>query len=85
MNEILSGKDSRALEEILTRELGVEHEQLTPDSRFVEDHAADSLTVMELIMAVEERFNLSVPDDRWEKVRTVGDLQELLAEFLKDR
>ena len=85
MNNILSEKDSRTLEEILTRELSVKPEQLTPDSRIMEDHSADSLTVMEIIMAVEDRFGLSVPDERWEKVRTVGDLQELLAEFLKDR
>ena len=85
MNEILSEKDSCTLEEILTCELSAKPEQLTPDSRIMEDHAADSLTVMEIIMAVEDRFGLSIPDERWEKVRTVGDLQELLAEFLKDR
>lgn len=84
MNEILSEKDGRALKEILTHALGVKPEQLSEESRIVEDLSADSLTVMEIIMAMEERFNLSIPDERWEKVHTVGDLQELLADYLKD-
>jgi acyl carrier protein len=63
--------------------LGVKREQLTPDSRIMEDHSADSLTVMEIVMAVEDRFGLSIPDERWEKVRTVRDLQALLADCLK--
>jgi acyl carrier protein len=85
MNEILSEPNAHALEEILTRELGVKREQLKMESRIQEDYSADSLTVMEIDMAVEERFSLSIPDERWEKVRTIGDLYELLADFLKDR
>ena len=85
MNEILPEKDSRALEEILTHALAVKPEQLTEDARFSEDLAADSLTVIEIIMAMEERFDFSIPDERWETVRTVGDLQDLLAESLKGR
>ena len=85
MNELLSERDSRALEELLTQVLGVKPEQLTGNARIVEDLSADSLTVTEIIMGVDERFNLSIPDERWERVRTIGELQELLAEFLKDQ
>ena len=85
MNEMLSEKDRRALEEILTHALAVKPEQLTDDARIIEDLSADSLTVMEIIMAMEERFSFSIPDERWETIRTVGDLQELLAESLKGR
>lgn len=85
MNDTLSEKDARAVEDILTRELDVKREQLTHDSRIVEDFSADSLTVMEIIMAVEDRFSISIPDERWETVKTVGDLYETLAETLQEQ
>lgn len=83
MKNMLCEQDARAIEEILVRELDVNREQLTQDARIVEDLGADSLTVMEIIMAVEDRFNLSIPDDRLEKVKSVGDLYEALAESLR--
>ena len=84
MNNIPSGKDTRAVQDILVEQLDVAREQLSPDSRIMEDLGADSLTVMEIIMAVEDRFDLSLPDERWERVRTVGDLLEVLAESLQE-
>jgi acyl carrier protein len=85
MNDILSEKDARIVEEILTRELAVQREQLTFEARLVDDLGADSLTLVEITMAIEDRFNLSTPDERWEKVRTVGDLFETLAELLQEQ
>ncbi len=82
MNNLLSEKDSQALIDILVEQLGVAPEQLTPDARIQQDLGADSLTVMEITMAVEERFNLSIPDEEWEEVQTVGDLFETLAELI---
>ncbi|HWI59381.1 MAG TPA: acyl carrier protein, partial [Bacillota bacterium] len=70
---MLSEKDSQALLDLLVEQLGVQPDQLTPDARIQEDLGADSLTVMEITMAVEERFNLSIPDEEWEEVSTVGD------------
>jgi acyl carrier protein len=84
MKNTLCDKDARAVEEILARELDVNREQLTQDARIVEDLGADSLTVMEIVMAVEDHFNLSIPDDRWENVKSVGDLYEALAESMQD-
>ena len=84
MKTMLCEQDARAVEEILARELDVNREQLTSDARIIEDLGADSLTVMEIVMAVEDRFNLSIPDDRWEKVKSVGDLYQALAESMQD-
>ena len=81
-NNMLSEKDAKAVIEILIEQLGVREEQLTQDARLTDDLGADSLTVVEITLAVEERFNLSIPDEQWERVSTVRDLFELLAELL---
>lgn len=83
MNGIPSEKDTNAVIEILTDALGVEEKQLAPEARLTEDLGADSLTVIEISMALEERFNLTLPDDAVERVQTVGDIFELLAEMLQ--
>lgn len=82
MNDMLSEKDAKALQDILVEQLGVTPEQLTANARIQEDLGADSLTVMEITMAVEDRFNLSIPDEQWERVRTVGDLSETLTDLI---
>jgi acyl carrier protein len=82
MNNLLSEKDTKAVLDILVRELGVSEAQLVPEARLLEDLSADSLTIAEIAMALEERFNLSVSDETWEKVSTVGDVFETLAELL---
>ena len=82
MNNILSDKDTQAVLDILVVQLGVQPAQLTLDARIEEDLGADSLTVIEIAMAMEDRFNLSIPDEQWETVSTVGDLFETLAELL---
>jgi acyl carrier protein len=79
MNNLLSEKDTKAVLEVLVEQLGVQPEQLTPEARIQEDLGADSLTIMEITMAVEERFHLSIPDEQWEKVSTVEDVFEALA------
>jgi len=81
-NNVLSEKDTKAILDILIEQLGVPEEQITLDARLMDDLSADSLTVVEITLALEERFNLSIPDEQWEKVSTVGDLFELLAELL---
>jgi acyl carrier protein len=84
MNDILSENDTRIVEDILTRELAG-RDQLTRDARLMEDLGADSLTLVEITMAIEDQFNLSIPDERWERVRTVGELLEALAELLQEQ
>ena len=85
MNDLLSEKDAKAVIAILMEELGVAEAQLTNDARLEEDLGADSLRRIEISMALEDRFNLSIPDERLEQVQTVGDIFELLAELLPRR
>jgi acyl carrier protein len=58
---------------IVVEQLGVEADQVTPQSKFVEDLGADSLDVVELVMALEEEFDLEIPDEEAEKIATVGE------------
>ena len=83
MKDLLSEKDAEAVIDILTRELGVPEAQLTHDASLEADLGADSLTLVQIIMALEDRFNLTIPDERSEDVKTVGDVFELLAELVR--
>lgn len=58
---------------IIVNELGVEHEKLTPEASFIEDLGADSLDIVELVMEFEKEFEIDIPDEDAEKLRTVGD------------
>ncbi len=82
MHDLLSERDAKAVMKILTEELGVAEAQLTADARLEEDLGADSLRLIEINMALEDRFNLSIPDERLEQVQTVGNVFELLADLL---
>jgi acyl carrier protein len=66
------GTDAR-IKEIIVNELGVEPEKVTEDASFVEDLGADSLDIVELVMAFEEEFGVDIPDEEAEKLQTVGD------------
>ncbi|AET70105.1 acyl carrier protein [Desulfosporosinus orientis DSM 765] len=57
---------------IVVEQLGVDESTITPETSF-EDLNADSLDIVELIMALEEAFDLDIPDEEAEKIRTVGD------------
>ena len=81
-NNMLSEIDTKAVLDILIEQIGVQEAQLTLDARLMDDLGADSLTVVEITLALEERFHLSIPDEQWERVSTVRDLFELLAELL---
>lgn len=82
MNDILSEKDARALDQILIRQLDVRPEQLVPEAKIMGDLGADSLDVVEISMSVEEEFNLTISDERWEQVETVAALYQTVAELL---
>ena len=58
---------------IIAEQLGVKMEEVTPEASFIDDLGADSLDTVELIMALEEEFNIEIPDEDAEKMTTVGD------------
>ncbi|HPI98628.1 MAG: acyl carrier protein [Synergistales bacterium] len=61
------------LKEIIIDRLDVEEEQIVPEASFVEDLGADSLDIVELIMGIEEEFDIEIPDEDAEKLTTVGE------------
>jgi acyl carrier protein len=66
------------VKDIIVEELGVEREKLTADASFMEDLGADSLDTVELVMAFEKEFDIDIPDEEAEKLRTVGDAMSYL-------
>lgn len=60
------------ISELIADKLGVELSKINPDAKFVEDLGADSLDTVELIMQLEDEFNLEIPDEEAEKLTTVG-------------
>jgi acyl carrier protein len=78
METLLTEKQIIEVQDVLIEELGVKREQLALEARFVEDFNADSLTIVEIIMRIEDQFNVTIPDDEVEKISSVGDFLETL-------
>lgn len=68
------------VKEIIVEQLGVAEDSVKEEASFIDDLGADSLDIVELIMALEEEFDIEIPDTDAEKVVTVGDV----VEYLKD-
>lgn len=66
------------LKEIIVEQLGVDPERVKAEASFIDDLGADSLDIVELVMAMEEEFDLEIPDEDAEKLRTVLDVQNYL-------
>lgn len=69
----MSDTPETRVKEIIVEELGVEADKVTPEASFVDDLGADSLDTVELVMAFEEEFEIDIPDEDAEQMRTVGD------------
>ncbi|MFW2340974.1 MAG: acyl carrier protein [Acidimicrobiia bacterium] len=65
--------------ELLVSELGLDAEKINPSARFEEDLEVDSLGVVELLMALEDEFDVTIPDEEAENLTTVGEAIELVA------
>ena len=66
------------VKEIIAKELEVDAKQVVPEAKFIEDLGADSLDIVELVMALEEEFGLDIPDEDADKLKTVGDAMNYL-------
>jgi acyl carrier protein len=82
MESILTAKDTADIQEMLMQQLHVTREQLIDEASIMEDLGADSLDLVEIGMNLEERFNLTIRDEEWDRVKTVGDLYAGISELL---
>jgi acyl carrier protein len=70
----MSANVEERVKTIICDQLAVEAEKVTPTASFIDDLGADSLDIVELVMTMEEEFDLDIPDDEAEKMKTVGDV-----------
>jgi len=68
------------VKEVVAEQLGVSKDEIKEDSKFVEDLGADSLDVVELVMALEEKFDIEIPDEAAESITTVADAVKYIEE-----
>lgn len=69
---------------IVVDQLDASPDQVTPEAKFVEDLGADSLDVVEMIMALEQEFDISISDDEAEKLQSVGDVVNYIKDALDE-
>jgi acyl carrier protein len=71
------------VKQIIVEQLGVDEAEVTPNASFVDDLGADSLDTVELVMAFEEAFDIEIPDEDAEKIRTVKDAVDYISKNAK--
>ena len=71
------------ISEIVIEQLGVSRDDIESESSFIDDLGADSLDIVELVMAMEEEFGIEIPEDDSEKLQTFGDVVAYLREKLE--
>ena len=71
------------VKEVIVEQLNVEEDDVNEDASFIDDLGADSLDIVELVMALEEQFGISIPDEDAESIKTVGDAVDYIAANLE--
>ncbi|NCQ35098.1 acyl carrier protein [bacterium] len=66
--------------DIISQQLDVDGDAIKPEASFIDDLGADSLAIVELVLAFEEQFDIDIPDEDTEKIRTVGDAVSYISE-----
>ncbi|OWT33932.1 acyl carrier protein [Helicobacter pylori PMSS1] len=70
------------MQAVIAEQLEIDVSQVTPEAKFVKDLGVDSLDILELIMALEERFGIEIPDEQAEKIVNVGDVMRYIEKQL---
>ncbi|HJZ54988.1 MAG TPA: acyl carrier protein [Gemmataceae bacterium] len=71
--------------EIVCEHLAVDKKEVTRNTAFIEDIGADSLDIVELVMELEEEFDIQIPDDQAEKIKTVGEAVDYIENAIKNK
>jgi len=69
------------IKQIIADQLGIDEDQIVPEASFIDDLGADSLDIVELIMAFEEEFDMEIPDEDAEKIKTVQDAIDYIKNY----
>ena len=72
------------VKKIIVDQLDVEEDKVTEAASITDDLGADSLDVVDLVMSIEEEFDIEIPDDQVEKIKTVGDIVKFIEEKVED-
>jgi acyl carrier protein len=68
---------------MIVEQLGVNESEVVPEAKFIDDLGADSLDIVELVMALEDEYGIEIPDEDAEKIETVGDAIRYIEEHIK--
>ena len=79
MSETLESQLDERIRSLVSEQLGVDAAETTPSAKILDDLGADSLDVVELVMALEEAFDIEIPDEDAELMNTIGDVQAYVA------
>lgn len=71
------------LKELIVQQLGVSESEVVPEAKFIDDLGADSLDLVELVMALEDEYGIEIPDEDAEKIVTVGDAMKYIKDHVK--
>ena len=76
---------SEKVKKMIVDQLGVNESEVVPEAKFIDDLGADSLDIVELIMALEDEYGIEIPDEDAEKIETVGDAIRYIEEHMADK
>jgi acyl carrier protein len=71
------------VKKMIVEQLGVSESEVIPEAKFIDDLGADSLDIVELVMALEDEYGIEIPDEDAEKIETVGDAIKYIEEHMK--
>lgn len=71
------------VKKMIVEQLGVSEAEVIPEAKFIDDLGADSLDIVELVMALEDEYGIEIPDEDAEKIETVGDAIKYIEEHMK--
>nr|AZL87957.1 acyl carrier protein [Leachiella pacifica] len=85
LSELGRSKNFEVIREIVAQQLGMDKTKISPEANFSNDLGADSLDTVEFVMAIEERFNIEIPDEDAEKIVTLNQAVEFIDKIVNSK